>query len=104
MDIKTTDPSKYKAWTDGKLVFRGDDMAEVAARIGRWYNVKVILASRELEKFSFRATFEDDSLEEVLRLLKMTSPIGYKITPRVMKSDGTFEKETITLYKQGARI
>ena len=100
IDITITDPSKYKAWTDGKLVFRGDDMAEVAGRIERWYNIKVSLTDKDLEKYSFRATFEDDSLEEVLRLLSMTSPIGYKITPRVMKSDGTFEKVIVTLYKR----
>ena len=36
-----TDPEKYNAWTEGKLVFRGDPMAEVARRIERWYNVKI---------------------------------------------------------------
>jgi transmembrane sensor len=103
INLTITDPSKYKAWTDGKLVFRGDDMAEVAGRIERWYNVKVILADQDLKKFSFRATFEDDSLEEVLRLLSLTSPIGYKIFPRVMKSDGTYEKETVTLFKRSGK-
>jgi len=103
IDLSTTDPSKYQAWKDGKLVFRGDDMAEVARRIERWYNVNVILADKDLEKFSFRATFEDDSLEEVLRLLRMTSPIRYKITPRVMNADGTFEKVIVTLYKRAGK-
>lgn len=100
VNLSITDPEKYKAWTDGKLVFRGDDMAEVARRIERWYNVKVILADQSLEKFSFRATFEDDSLLEVLKLLSMTSPIRFNIAPRVMKTDGTFEKEIITLFKE----
>ena len=98
--LSVTDPSKYSAWTDGKLVFRGDNMLEVAARIGRWYNVKVVLADKDLEKFSFRATFEDDSLEEVLRLLSLTSPINYRITARVLNSDGTYEKQIVTLYKR----
>lgn len=100
IDLTAVDPSKFKAWTEGKLIFRGDNMVEVAGRIERWYNVKVILADRDLEKFSFRGTFEDDSLAEVLHLLAMTSPIGYKIAPRVIKSDGTFEKEIVTLYKK----
>jgi transmembrane sensor len=98
--VSTTDPSKYKAWTGGKLIFRGDDMSEVARRIERWYNVKVNLADEDLKKFSFRATFEDDSLEEVLRLLSLTSPIGFKITPRVVNTDGTFEKQIVTLFKK----
>ena len=100
IDLNITDPSKYKAWTDGKLVFRGDNMTEVAGRIERWYNVKVILADQNLKKYSFRATFEDDSLEEVLHLLCLTSPISYKIAPRVIKSDGTFEKVVVTIYER----
>jgi ferric-dicitrate binding protein FerR (iron transport regulator) len=94
-----TDPEKYNAWTEGKLVFRGDPMAEVARRIERWYNVKIILADPALEKYSFRGTFEDDKIEEVLRFLSMTSPIRYDITPRVVLTDGTFEKQLITIHK-----
>ncbi len=94
------DPLKYNAWTEGKLVFRGDPMYEVARRIERWYNVKVNIADRELEKYSFRATFQDDKLEDVLRFLAMTSPIRYKISPRKLTSDGTYSKEEVTIYKK----
>ena len=105
VDVTRTDPSKYEAWTEGKLVFRGDNMAEVARRIERWYNVKVILADQALENYSFRATFEDDSLEEVMRLLSLTSPIDYKIAPRVMQPDGTIGKVVVSLYKrEGKRV
>lgn len=93
-----TDPSKFSAWTEGKLVFRGDPMDEVARRIERWYNVKVILANPELEKYSFRGTFEDDNLEEVLKYLAMTSPMKCKIKPRKMFPDGTFRKAEVTIY------
>lgn len=93
-----SDPAKYNLWTEGKLVFRGDLMGEVARRIERWYNIKIILADKELEKYSFRATFEDDKIEEVLRLLSMTSPIRYEIAPRKLLSDGTFDKEIVTIY------
>jgi len=92
-----SDPAKYNAWTEGKLVFKGDLMVEVARRIERWYNVKVELTDKELEKYSFRGTFEDDKLEDVLHYLAMTSPIKYKIIPSVMLSDGTFKKETVTI-------
>jgi transmembrane sensor len=93
-----TDPEKYTAWTEGKLVFRSDPMSEVARRIERWYNVKIILADSELEKYSFRAIFMDDTLEEVLQCLSMTSPIRYRITPRELMQDGTYKKEEVTIY------
>ena len=92
--------AQYYTTDKCKLVFRGDDMAEVARRIERWYNVKVELADKELERFSFRATFEDDSLEEVLTLLSMTSPIQYKIIPRELNSNGTYQKQRVILFKK----
>jgi len=94
----TTDPSKYSSWTDGKLVFRSDSMSEVARRIERWYNVRVEIMDDDLEKYSFRATFEDDPLEEVLKFLSMTSPIRYEITPRYLAEDSTYTRSVVKIY------
>lgn len=93
-----TDPSKYSAWTAGKLVFRSDSMSEVARRIERWYNVNVVLMDEDLEKYSFRATFEDDPLEEVLRFLAMTSPIRYEIIPGTINTDSAYVKSIVRIY------
>lgn len=100
MSRSTVDPEKYSAWTDGKLVFKNDTMAEVVRRLERWYNVNISLADEELEKYSFRATFQDDSVEEVLKFLALTSPIGYKITPRSLTPDGSYRKQEIIIYKE----
>jgi ferric-dicitrate binding protein FerR (iron transport regulator) len=99
LEISSVDVSKYKAWTEGRLVFRGDYMAEVAKKIERWYNIKVEIADKDLTQFSFRATFVDDALEDVLNQLSMTSPIEYKILPGKQLQDGTYEKEKVILYK-----
>lgn len=98
INMSVTDPAKYNGWTEGKLIFRGDPMDEVARRIERWYNIKVELADKELEKYSFRATFQDDKLEDVVRLLCLSSPISYKITKSILMTDGTIEKEKLTIY------
>ena len=91
------DPLKYSGWKDGKLMFRGDPMEEVARRLERWYNVKVNIANKELEHYSFRGTFIDDTLEEVLNFLAMTSPISYRVAPRRLLPDGTYDKEIVTI-------
>lgn len=100
VSYERTDTEKYTSWKDGKLVFRGDPMEEVARRIERWYNVRVVLDDEVLKTYSFRATFDDDSLPELLRLLSMTSPIDYKIIDRKPQPDGTFNKTTIVLSKR----
>lgn len=91
--------AKFTAWKDGKLIFHGDLMDEVASRLERWYDVSVEIADSSLLSYSFRGTFENDSLEEVLRLLKMTSPLDYKIVKRIKLSDGSFSKKKIFFYK-----
>lgn len=98
--VSVVNTEKYNAWTEGKLVFRNDPMDEVVRRIERWYNVNITIADKELEKYSFRATFQDDTLDDVLKFLSMTSPIAYEISPRKILSDGTFGKTGITIHKK----
>lgn len=100
VNIAETDPTKYAAWVEGKLMFRGDPMPEVARRIARWYNVEVELVDKDLEKDVIRGTFQDDSLEDVLRYISMTSPIHYRITDRKILDDGTFQKKRVLLYRK----
>lgn len=100
LKIRSVDALKYKAWTNGELIFRGDNMAEVARRIERWYNVDVEIADEDLSQFSFRATFENEPLEDILNQLSMTSPIGYKIVPRKQLPNGTSERKKVILYKK----
>ena len=96
--IEKTDPAKFRGWTEGKLIFRGDNMSEVARRLERWYNIEVEIADKELEDYVFRGTFEDDNLKDVLQLLSMTSRISYRITPRRQIEGDKWSKEKVTLF------
>ncbi len=97
--ISFVDPEKYNAWTEGKLVFRGDLMPEVARRIERWYNVEIIVEDDEINKYSFRGTFKDDSLEEVLRFLCLTSPISYRINHKEFNRESVTNKTQVIITK-----
>ena len=96
--IKKVETANYTSWKEGKLVLRNDPMNEVVKRISRWYNVEIDLKDKELESYRFRATFEDESFNEVLKLLKLSSPIDYVEHKREKLSDGTFTKKSITLF------
>ena len=98
--ISETDASKYSGWKEGKLIFRGDPMDEVARRISRWYNVNVEVVDEELKAYTFRGIFQDDSLEEVIRYIGMTSPIRYRIIDRKQANDGTVKRKKVLLYKK----
>lgn len=68
---------QYSSWTEGKLVFKNESMEQVAKRLGRWYNVDIIIQDHELLEYVFRATFIDEPLEEILKLMALTAPFMY---------------------------
>lgn len=92
--------NKYISWKDGILMFRKDSMKEVVRRLDRWFNVDIKLTGNELKNYVYTATFEDESLSQILELLKISAPINYKIKQRKMKEDQTFSKMEIEIMQK----
>ena len=89
--------SHYTSWTEGKLVFRNEDMKQVALRLSRWYNVEIVVDNEWLESFAFHATFENEPLDEVLKLLALTTPFVVQEEERRAELDGIFPKRSIII-------
>jgi transmembrane sensor len=83
---------KYLSWTEGKLVFRNDPLDVIARRLGRWYNIDVEVTGNVTDDLRLRATFIDESFEQVLTLLKRSLPINYRIEYGDINPDGTYKK------------
>jgi ferric-dicitrate binding protein FerR (iron transport regulator) len=95
--VTETDPYKYYSWKDGKIIFRNEPLSQVVEKIGNIFNVDIEIRGKEIEGYRYRATFEDESLEDILKLLKISSPIDYTESKRVPLPDGSFTKKKITL-------
>ena len=87
----------FSAWKEGKLMLRNASLEELAKQLSRWYNIDVRIQNSKHADFRYRATFEDENLDEVLRLLKITSPLKVKIDEREKQADGSFSKQIILL-------
>jgi transmembrane sensor len=96
--------SQYTSWKEGKLVFRNEDMQQVARRLSRWYNVEVIIDDRMLEAYTFHATFADEPLDEVLKLLSITTPLSFNEGKRESNQQGVFQKRKIVLSINQSKI
>ena len=96
--VSRTDANRWCAWKDGILAFRNEPLEDVFKRIGRTYNVDLIVKDKTVARQLYRATFEGESLDEILRLLKMSAPIRYKRYEREPNADNEFNKERIEVY------
>ena len=68
-------------WMKNKLVFDAESLEEVAGKIERWYNVKVIIKGDEnLRRTAYSAIFENERLPEIMEALKITGNFKYTIT------------------------
>ena len=96
--------SQYTTWKEGKLVFRNENMQQLARRLSRWYNAEVVVDDRLLDDYTFHATFIDEPLDEVLKLITITTPIAYSEERRTSDNEGTFQKRKITLRINKTKI
>ncbi len=94
--MEETDAYKFFAWKDGKIIFRNDRLSDIANRLSYQYNAEIEIAG-DIKDLRFRATFENETLSEVLALLKLASPFVYEEQAPQYQDDGTFTKRKIII-------
>jgi transmembrane sensor len=95
--LQQVDTKLYTAWKEGFLKLDNETLAQAVNRIERWYNVNIVIEDEVLKGYRFKATFQDEPLEEVLRLIAITTPINYEIKKRVMGENGVYKKKEVRI-------
>jgi transmembrane sensor len=95
--IRDVATDTYTSWKENKLRFNDTPFEEVLRRIGRKYNVKFEVTNRDLLNLKYTATFIDESIEEVMQMLKTVSPITYRIYYRTSVNDKQYLKPRIVI-------
>ena len=95
VEINCDETDHYTSWKDGKLVLRNDPMPHLLKRIERWYNVKFNILDECIYKYTYWATFEEENLDQVLKLLSLTGPIKFEKHPKEQMADGTYKSQEI---------
>lgn len=89
---------RYFSWKNGNLVLTAEPMTEVIKKLSRWFNVNISIGDSRLNDLTLTATFENETLPQVLELLSYVYPVGYTISDREAVGDGTFTKREVLLY------
>lgn len=99
-NISETDADYWGIWKDGVLAFRNESLAEVFKKISRTFNVEFAISDPSLARETYRATFSNETLDEILALLKISAPIEFTRTSRTLQTNGSFSKEVIHVKRK----
>jgi transmembrane sensor len=67
------------AWMYNRLVFDGDNFGELAEKMERWYDVRIVIHDTGLNHYHFGGVFQNESIEEALKDLQLTATFTYTI-------------------------
>ena len=95
--LKMDETERYTGWTDGKLILRNDPMPILLKRMERWYSVKFNIMDKRINDYTYWVTFEEENLDQVLKLLSLTGPVIFNKRPREKRADGTFKIQQIDI-------
>lgn len=80
LDLEMVDDiSLYTSWKDGKLIFENTPFSSVATKLERWFDKEIKLLD-EIKDERFTGTFENESLEQILEVVNVSTPIDYSIS------------------------
>jgi ferric-dicitrate binding protein FerR (iron transport regulator) len=90
----------YTSWKENKLRLIDTPFEEALNKIARRYNVTFEIHGNELLDLRYTATFIDESIIDVMQMLKVVSPITYKIDYRTSVRDKEYKKPRIIIMKR----
>lgn len=95
LEVENKDTFQFTAWKDGLLVFKNTSFESVLKLLSRRFNIDIDLVSKNLAPIPMDATFRNENIDEILRLLSLGTPFKYYYGHQPKLADGTFEKSRI---------
>jgi ferric-dicitrate binding protein FerR (iron transport regulator) len=79
-------PELYTSWKDPRWVIESEPLSDLARKLERRYDVQIVISDDALKQYPFNGTLTDETLEQVLDIMKSIAPINYSL-----------HKKTVTL-------
>lgn len=68
------------SWRKGWLCFENAPLRDVLKKLSRWYGVNFVIKSPELADISLTAKFSNESISQVMELIKRSTIVDYAIS------------------------
>ena len=67
------------SWKENRLVFQDESFADIARKLERWYNVKLVFNDKSLETQRLTGSFTDETIIQALEALQISEEFDFKI-------------------------
>ena len=74
----------YTSWKDNLWIIESEPLKNIAVIIERKFNVTLDIKSPELNQYTFTGKFNNETLEQILDIIKLTAPLNYQINKGVV--------------------
>jgi ferric-dicitrate binding protein FerR (iron transport regulator) len=77
--IEGIEPYQYTSWKDGKVVFEGERLSDIAKKLERWYNVEIRFEKEKLKDYKFTGTIlRNKPIDQSILALELLAPIRFR--------------------------
>lgn len=83
--IDDVDVRAHLSWTRGRIAFRDVPFARVAHELERWYDVEIEIADSSLARAPLVASFDNQPLDDVLRIVSRSLDASYTRQGRIVR-------------------
>lgn len=98
ISVNDVDTRMYISWKENRLQFYNTPLKEVMARLSKTFNFDFELMNENLYDYDYTGTFVDESIEEIMRMLSIVSPISYEVIYRNKKSNENYQNPLIKIW------
>lgn len=101
LSIQHQNLEPFLSWREGKLIFRNTHLDEIVRVLQRQYNVVFEFEDPTLASYQYNATFGNESLEQILQLLKVSAPqMQFEYTKAYLTEDGEQVKGKVLVKRK----
>ena len=72
----------FTSWISDKLVISSEELESLAVKLSRKYDVVFYFEDNSLKKLRFTGVLKNETIEQILEVLKISSPVNYRIRER----------------------
>lgn len=78
LKVQNVNANLYTTWKEGQYYFEGESFIEIARKLERGFNIKIVIQSEKLKKEIFSGIFDnDESIYQILNIMKEHQNFNY---------------------------